>query len=809
MRQILVCLAIPLCACAALSSAPTKTQKNKTPVEAEGEETGIKSIARLLREFNRALGDKQFDAATTLLGKADKAVSTASEMTRSHPDYEDIEASVRESRTRLDAAIEADRIARRNAAIDDSIKRGEAALTAGVLLYNELRARVPTEEDLEALTQAVAAIAKLRADGRQYEDEQRYRTHAADLDPKLAALDTRRRQAAWQRKASELASEPIEEAYEAAQLIDDAKSPQEAILGFGRITAGFGRCVGALTGLQTDADYRDDWLIETRLGVRTVAETKRLCAERGAKAKRESDAREWQEQVQTVVATMAPVVQKARSAKRAAEALSAAQVAVDALRKCQGTLGALLRHPGNNPSLSFQTLLGKHTAASLKEACGAEEGRFVKVQPSLRWALGLDAVATKLDDLKTRIAQAEVSQDLAARVELWRAIVTGYAECSETAKRVAQEPAADASLVINTALGALNVKALEKECDRQQRDAQEHQAAAAAKLELAKFVATCRGEEIAVAEREGIPARVETVTGGRVFIYEQGKGKTAIITRFGFDPNGKRVDFRMRWLESINALVSELDRLHSAVRAAATGKEALKATEGLLPVLAVCIETLDQTEKHPGYDATTTFATALGKLAAPRLREACVNEKAKRAQSLVALQWRTKVEELRDRMAQADEDLDKARLDGPPEPRLQLLATALGGYTECVERAEALATTVGNDKNLKVKTAAGDVNLAALKKACSNGLAASHKEREQVERQKALDQFVGTCRADETEVARREGVPARIEKRAGGRVFVYDVKGKSKRFAFTAEGKRTDEKNLGELQPEPPSSPRR
>ena len=810
MRWLTFLLLSSLVACATLLGPSTKTGKPKAA--AEGEETGVTNISRLLREFNQALNAKQFDAATALLIKAEKAERDASDVTRSHPDFEDVTEEVKTARTQLDTAIELDRIARRNAAIDDSIHKGELLMNQGSAMLQELKARYPTDEDFQSLKETIANLARLRADGRQYEDEERYRQHAALLDPKLAALDLRRRQAEWQHKAATAAGDAIEQAYEAAQGVHEAANIHESIAAFQKASAGFVACVNTLNDLAHDPEYEDDRLIETRLGVLGIADTKRLCTERAGKARQEADWRDWQDKVITTIAAVGPAVQHARGSKRASEALPATQEAVAALRKCQASLDGIAKHPGARDSQTFQSMLGNVTVSGLRQACASEEVRYAKMQPSLKWAAGLDEVVVRLEETKTRMDQADAIKAPEKRVEAWRTVVGGFKECADQSRKVGADPAAVRSLALNTPFGKLTVSALEKECARLVGVAETNVQAATDAAELQKFVTTCKGDETAVANREGIPTRVEPVHGGRVFFYEKaGKGKTPTVTSFGFDTNGKRVDFRVRWLEELSSLVGELNRLEDAIRIAPSGRAALKATEALMPVLSGCTETLDNTEKLPGYDASAVFTTGLGKVTAPKLREACTVEKSKRATTLVPLGWRIRLEELRDRVVEAQSEMERAKAAGDSKTRLDKLSASVGGFTECVERADTLAGEPGADKILKVRMGKADINLAGLKKSCETDLAMSRKEADKAAAQKELEDFIATCKSDEAEVARREGLPTRVDKRANGRLFIYEGrgKGKAKRFAFNVDGHRVEEKALGAVTPELESIPKK
>jgi hypothetical protein len=298
-----------------------------------------------------------------------------------------------------------------------------------------------------------------------------------------------------------------------------------------------------------------------------------------------------------------------------------------------------------------------------------------------------------------------------------------------------------------------------------------------------------------------MPTRIQDVEGGRIFIYEtRAKGRKPMIHSYGFDRRGKRVDFRLRWLNEVGAVVSDINKAMQAIARAPNGSEALRATEAALPVLSRCVDDLNAGDKRPGYDATAVFTTSLGKVPAGRLAQLCSAERVRRSQSMVGLRWQIRLEALRDRVAEAQAAFEQGKAARDPAKKTKRISTAVVGYTECTERYEALATAEGANKSLKVKTAFGDLTLRGLARACQNQLKLAQKDLERATADEALDDFIKTCRGDEIEVVRRRGIPTRVEKRTGGRIFVYEPAGrkkaKAKRFAFDKRGKRIDEKIL-------------
>jgi hypothetical protein len=134
-----------------------------------------------------------------------------------------------------------------------------------------------------------------------------------------------------------------------------------------------------------------------------------------------------------------------------------------------------------------------------------------------------------------------------------------------------------------------------------------------------------------------------------------------------------------------------------------------------------------------------------------------------------------------------------------------MVGTAMGGFTECAERADAIVQEPHANAKLKVRSSLGRLSARDLGKACTNAHAKSEKAMEEALEARKLEAFVATCRGDEVSVAKREGHPTRVDKVGTGRVFVYESaagktkrskKPNAKRFAFDATGRRVHEKVL-------------
>src|SRR5262249_10618703 len=112
------------------------------------------------------------------------------------------------------------------------------------------------------------------------------------------------------------------------------------------------------------------------------------------------------------------------------------------------------------------------------------------------------------------------------------------------------------------------------------------------------------------------------------------------------------------------------------------------------------------------------------------------------------------------------------------------------------------ATGIGADAKAEVTSPFGNVTRKKLATECNTAVGKTQKELDVAIEGKKLEDFMASTKGDEKEVAKREGLPSRVEIKGAGRVFVYTakaVKGKKpeeKRIAFNAAGQRVTEDQL-------------
>src|SRR5689334_12377507 len=77
--------------CAAImGGGGTKKKSAKATHTAEDQDQGVDRLNGLLKEFRSSLEEKQFEQAGSWLRQAEKGVKEASEVTKGHPDFEEV-----------------------------------------------------------------------------------------------------------------------------------------------------------------------------------------------------------------------------------------------------------------------------------------------------------------------------------------------------------------------------------------------------------------------------------------------------------------------------------------------------------------------------------------------------------------------------------------------------------------------------------------------------------------------------------------------------------------------------------------------
>ena len=787
-------LLLAQCGCVALfgkpAAPPPKAAGEEQPIEEQSSdsEEGVKHLSTLMRGFTSALGNKQFDQAEALLKRAERGVKEANTITRSHPDFDDMAERVSHARPRLEDALERDRIERRNAAIDAVIRRGEVAAQQAGALLQALSTAPAQSGDAQQLDEAVRTFAQLKQDGEGFMDESRYRNHATARDAVGARLLVLQQRTNVQMNVQAAINPAIEEGVVAANRAKSAASDAERQQQLQAVAAAFNRCAMALqTARGQGADV--NMLIETRFGRQNLQQTYASCTatERDANARLQRFA--WESGVHNQIAALTGPVTAMRSAADAPAVEAASAQAEKVLTQCEANTQLTTQLPGYDPKLEFDTPLGKLTATALVAKCSSEAARLHAAAPGLHWQSMAADLPGRLVDIRKRIDEAFRAEEPGRSAEAWSAALGGLQECLARSQELMGSAGANKQAQFTTVWGALSMPAIAQRCGDEKAKAETNLATALKKSQAQSFLVSCHGDEVEVARREGVPTRIEVMPQGRVFIYAPADGKGS-SKRFGFGKDGRRVDFSVQWKAGVETMIAGLQAPLAV--AAGQGTPAQQGIDQVLPLLDAC-QNGSVTERHAGYDETVVFPTPWGALRAPDLRKACGAEIQRLRGRQNSLAWQARAEALRDRVdaaAASLKELDKAT---DPMQQADLAGTAVGGYTECAERAVALQKAQNAEKGFKVESKAfGRVSLMELSRACQKAKPAADARLQKAVNAVKLQEFIQSCKGDEGAVAQREGMPSKVENVGKGRVFTYG----KRRFAFDAKGQRTDEKLL-------------
>ena len=791
--------ALNIGACRTLVGAPPPAVP--VPVDPDADtssgdaETGMKHLTNLLKRFHAALYGKDFPEADRLLKLAENGTQQASEMTRSHPDFEDTAAAVAAARPRYVNAVEADRIERRNAAIDTLMTRGTQAVEEDATLLTEVAAHVPQEGDTGRLSDAIEALSALHREGEGFLDEPRFRQHATTVEQALHALTAAQARATGQLQLMAAIKPAIEKGIAAVGQAKQATTPPTQLTAYNAVAANFAQCVAAFNRLDSAPGYDASVPLETPLGQLTAAATRAQCTNLTKQAVERAKYYGWESEVATLVNQIKEAMTAVTDAKTPEETVAQSKLATQTLKDCEGNTRIVSPGLGMDPTQRFKTALGNLTAPELVRACGKSADKLQADIPAMRWRAQALAMLPRLLEVQGHMASATQSTDQTKQVAEWSAAVGGLQECVERLAHLAEVPGAIPNMRLETVFGTMTVTALAHACTQEKSKAEKNLAQSLSRVEAGKFLASCQGDEIDVVQREGSPNRIDTVPQGRIFVYDP-KEAGALPRHYGFNAQGKRVDFWVAWRTSVQQLHDELQKALPATHA--DGHAGLTASDAVAPLLEACIELVDGSGHNPGFDITAQFDSAFGKLSANALGKACSKELQRIKGRLRQLEWQNRLEALRDRADAAATLLDKVSSANSPHTQADMLSEALGGFQECTERGDALTKQQAFDHKYKVQSSAfGRLGVTDLQKACKKAHGRADERLQLALAAARQEDFVASCHGDEAEVARREGIPPKIDPvGTHGRIFIYGAGAKQHRFAFDADGKRVQEEAL-------------
>jgi hypothetical protein len=788
--------AIAACATMQGPSKPQPKQEEDKEAPDEGDDEGVKNINKQLRKFNSALGQKRFDEAASFLRKAQLQVQKATEVTKSNPEFEDVQDAVTAAEKRYTVAVEQDRIERRNAAIDDLIKRGNVALSKADQLQQQLQDKVPSEQDVAALRGVLQELADIRVNGSQYHDDQVYADHAKMRDQKTRELATREAVAQWQIDASTAINTSVEAARQAIVAGQKAPNADEQSTDYRKAAQAFATCLSTIQSLESKDYDIDPRLVNTALGAMSIINTRKECTERNQRLTLEVDKLAWRGRVLQALGSLSQAIAKRDAAKTSADVSAGVDSTITALAACSAELEAGAKMRGADLKSAFESPYGNVPTPQIAKGCAKERDQLTRDRPVYIWRASAETLREPLGVARQKAQLAAASTKPDERLEMWTTVKANASACADQAAKLEAAKDADKRYPIQAQGGSMSIGRVHDECSQLSKTADAELKKANDQKSLEQFLTQLKNDELEVAKKEGIPQRIDTVQGGRVFVYEK--------NQYGFDTDGKRFDFKAARKQRVDTVVADIGALIAAIKNASSADAQLQATNAAIDGLAKCQGALPAVEKQPGFDPEKQFDTAIGKLYAVQIPKECGTYREKLQHETTPLQWKAALEKVRDRAAQAASQVAAGKAAATATERVQLLSTAMGGYRECSERAESLMNGAGSDPKLEITSPFGMVTRKKLGAECATALSKTQKDLDTAIADKRLEDFIATAKGDEKEVAKREGMPTRIDVKGAGRVFIYQSaakapKGKKadeKRFAFNAAGQRVTEDAL-------------
>lgn len=780
------------------SGSTPNEEKANVPIDDPigDEEEGIDAISRRLKEFSRALTAKDFARAGKLLRRAERSTEEPDELTRGHPEFDDKVEAVARAKQRFERAVEQDRIERRNAVVAELIEDGNRTLADARALFSEISSRTPTSEDVDALSEIISLLVKLRTSGSQYEGLAQYKSHAENRDLQADALRTRLKLAQWQIATSAYLEAPIERAQHALNQGKASEDRSVRLKALMVATTAYKQCLDQFRELVNRPDYDGERLVRTSVGDQSLAATQQTCAERHDRMSGQLAAVQWKSLVKSVLAEVSASLAAYRSAPTSEHRLKANTAAAAALKSCGIQMANAAKQKGFERNKAFKSPFGEKSVPQIEKACRKRRTELNRERPSLVWRAEVDGFAKTLNVVVQKETHARKQKDPARRANVWLEAKAALQSCAQSVATLRRKQNADRKHVTESAFGRLTLQDLESVCAKRAADAGDAAEAAQHEQEIAGFLSTVTGEEATLAREKGIPTKIETVPGGRVFYYPDGPNT---FKKYGFDESGRAVDFEARWQKTFETVARNVTAALTALKAARTGAELKTATDAAILELERCASTLDNAKTKAGANPKMKQSSPLGTLGFEQMHDACVKHGQQLRRRMLAIDWQISLEAIADRAAGAQTTITQNRASrASGMERVELIGRALGSLEECVEQAERLAAKPGATESLRIRNSvfgriARKDLIGACEKSKAEGLVALGEARKTLK----LEEFIAQAKNDEKNVARREGLPTRIETVGQGRVFIYVTnKDRAKRIAFDRDGRRVSEAAL-------------
>jgi hypothetical protein len=393
------------------------------------EERGVAVLTDIVHEYKDALRERDFERAAELLVELEEGVAGADGITRSHPDFEDVERAAQKARPALERFMRKDKIEKLLASIQTEFARAEE-------LSAELEKDGPSSKRLSGLRDATGAIREMLAEGEEggYQEEKAYAALLPGFSEKLAKYDKHIKQFGWiLRLLDELA--PRVQAAVEAEAVAGSDAPEAERLEAGReAMAAFADCRDLSAKYREEPGYSDTLKIETAIGEVSIDEAGLTCEFRRAAIENKVATIEWTSGVRVVAEQVSEAMGKLKAAKGPDAVLAVTGEVIEALDECTRTLKKTDEQPGYTESAKFPTPLGKLNAIRLRDACAKKSEEIGAKNPTLQWRSGLNRLRKRVKEAAAEAAAAKKAKDPDEKINHLSEAIGGYVECMEQAR---------------------------------------------------------------------------------------------------------------------------------------------------------------------------------------------------------------------------------------------------------------------------------------------------------------------------------------------------------------------------------------
>jgi hypothetical protein len=181
---------------------------------------------------------------------------------------------------------------------------------------------------------------------------------------------------------------------------------------------------------------------------------------------------------------------------------------------------------------------------------------------------------------------------------------------------------------------------------------------------------------------------------------------------------------RLRWRNRVNGVLVAMEERIRKFAVARAAEEKLNMLSDYRNSLAQDLQALRAEQHHPDADADFLFESRRGRSTLAAIADAASNELNSLDKVEIDLRWSVEASALAKRVAETDRQRLKGMADPDPAAKDLALASAFGGYQECVERSAWLLKQPGVQRSLDLQVGDNRFHIVGLQKYC----AGQHKD---------------------------------------------------------------------------------